>query len=683
MKPFTSIWKARVQALLAGVVFFGVYFATLNEGFFPGEAARQASIALKMEPGRSSTQVRQIEERASRTLSNNAAAISLGIRENVISFRSKYLLWRLVGESVAALPFGALSFRMNLLPAVCGGLAALFAYATCRTLLLLLSFHVCPLSARLRKKAATTSAVAGTVTLCASAPFWIASTRFLPQAFETLLMILAAWSLLCAAVRHREWPLIFFGILLGMLVFETETNVFLLPLWIFFAVRAMMVGDLADARGWTCFLVGFVVGAICYLGLAQFMLAREGLGVFVPVKEFIASTKVFRSLLLGGSLFEDQPRIVCLCFAIIPFLAAAAMSIWRSNEEAGSSGGFLLFVLACMVAVGCSSLQISPWGAYSNTDGARLPTTIYLMSAYVAAYLAGHGLLMAGGRFFTQTTRRRNKKQRQYLDEDDDDGNVRAEEHRDYPIGRILSAFIVIFAFAMAAWNYRTVKDWCDPMADKVSAAIVARLPPCTWFTSESGQLDSHIRIHARMAGQRVSVVCTADTENTLPRLAAAITRDDAFRGLATADLRSALVSTNTALFLSTWISMDPDIGKKLMTTDARDWEAASKPVIPAIAGYKTTDDESKIDWKAIAADHIAFWNELKALGPLGHHAPLWLRQDRAEIRENAYGVGRKLVDRLNAAAQKDLAREVLEAVESIREEPVAAAPQFSPYYTY
>jgi hypothetical protein len=119
------------------------------------------------------------------------------------------------------------------------------------------------------------------------------------------------------------------------------------------------------------------------------------------------------------------------------------------------------------------------------------------------------------------------------------------------------------------------------------------------------------------------------------------------------------------------------------MTADARNWEAAAKPVIPAVAGYRTTDDETKIDWKTIADDHIAFWNELKALGPLGPRAPLWLRQDRAEIRQYVYGVGRKLVERLSAASQKDLAREVLEAVESIREEPVTSAGQGNPYYSY
>ena len=678
MNSLNSTWKARLLALLTGVIFFGVYFATLNKGFFPGEAARQASVVLRLEPGGSSTQFRQVEERASNALSDNANAVSLSVRENVVVYRTKFLLWRLAGMAAAEIPVGDLSFRLNLFSAICGGLAAFFAFSICRVLLLFLSFHVCPLSGRLRKKAATVSAIAGTVALATSAPFWIAATRFLPQAFETMLILLAASLLLGAAVQHRAWLLLPFGILAGLLVFETETNVYLLPLWVFFAVRAMLVGDLMDARGCSCLLIGFVLGVIGYIGLAQFLLAPEGISLFVPVKELLVSTKVFQSLLLGGSVFEDQSRIVCLCFSIIPFLAAAAMSIWRSNEDAGSSGGFLLFVLACVVAVGSSGIQISPWGAYANTDGARLPTTIYLMIAYVAAYLAGQGLLMAGGRFFAPDKGFHRKRRRQFAE--DDEGDIRSEEHRDYPVGRVLTAFVLLIVFAMAAWNYRTVTAWREPMADKVASALVERISPCTWFTSERGLMDSEIRLHARLAQKRLSVICTTDPGRTLPRLARAITRDEAFRGLATADLRGALISTNTDLFLSTWIRIDSAIDRKLMLANADVWEAAAKPVIPALAGFKTTNDESSVDWRAIAADHLAFWQEIEAMGPLAPNAPLWLRQDRAALRRYVSDVGQKLATRLSDASLTDLAREVLAAAEKVREEPVAAQPMYNPY---
>lgn len=678
MNSLNSTWKARLLALLTGVIFFGVYFATLNKGFFPGEAARQASVVLRLEPGGSSTQFRQVEERASNALSDNANAVSLSVRENVVVYRTKFLLWRLAGMAAAEIPVGNLSFRLNLFSAICGGLAAALAFSICRMLLLFLSFHVCPLSGRLRKKAATVSAIAGTVALATSAPFWIAATRFLPQAFETMLILLAASLLLVAAVQHRAWLLLPFGILAGLLVFETETNVYLLPLWVFFAVRALLVGDLMDARGCSCLLIGFVLGVIGYIGLAQFLLAPEGISLFVPVKELLVSTKVFQSLLLGGSVFEDQSRIVCLCFAIIPFLAAAAMSIWRSNEDAGSSGGFLLFVLACVVAVGSSGIQISPWGAYANTDGARLPTTIYLMIAYVAAYLAGQGLLMAGGRFFAPGKGFHRKRRRQFAE--DDEGDIRSEEHRDYPVGRVLTAFVLLIVFAMAVWNYRTVTAWREPMADKVASALVERISPCTWFTSERGLMDSEIRLHARLAQKRLSVICTTDPGRTLPRLARAITRDEAFRGLATADLRGALISTNTDLFLSTWIRIDSAIDRKLMLANAGVWEAAAKPVIPALAGFKTTNDESSVDWRAIAADHLAFWQEIEAMGPLAPNAPLWLRQDRAALRRYVSDVGQKLATRLSDASLTDLAREVLAAAEKVREEPLAAQPMYNPY---
>lgn len=681
MNFLTSTWKARILALLTGVIFFGVYFATLNDGFFPGEAARQAAIVLRLEPGGSSTQFRQVEERASNALSDNANAVSLNVRENVVVYRTKFLLWRLAGMAAAEIPLGPLPFRLNLFSALCGGVAALLAFSICRVLLLFLSFHVCPLSGRLRKKAATVSAIAGTVALATSAPFWIAATRFLPQAFETMLILLAAWLLLGAAVHHRAWLLLPFGILAGLLVFETETNVYLLPLWIFFAVRALLVGDLMDARGCSCLLIGFVLGVIGYIGLAQFLLAPEGLGLFAPVKELLVSTKVFQSLLLGGSVFEDQSRIVCLCFAIIPFLAAAAMSIWRSNEDAGSSGGFLLFVLACMVSVGCSGIQISPWGAYANTDGARLPTTIYLMIAYVAAYLAGQGLLMAGGRFFAPGKGFHRKKRRQFAEDDEDD--IRSEEHRDYPVGRVLTSFVLLVVFAMAAWNYRTVTVWREPLTDKVAEALVGRITPCTWFASDNGLFDSQIRLHARLAQKRVSVICTVDTDRTLPRLARAITRDEAFRGLATADLRSALISTNTDLFLSTWIRSDAAIGDKLMLAEANLWESAAKSAIPMLAGFKTTNDESAVDWKALAADHLSFWRGIEEMGPLAPNAPLWLRQDRAALRRYLANVGQKLAARLSDASLTDLAREVLDAAEKVREEPVAVQSMYNPYDSF
>ncbi len=663
--------------LLVGVVFLCLYLTTLNDGFFPGEAARQASVAMRMERGGSSTQFRQVEERYSRVAEGK---VSISVRENVISYVSKGLLWRLAGTMVADLPLGKPANRFNTFSALCGAIAAMLAFALCRTLLLFLSFHVCPLSARLRKKAATVSAIAGTVALCTSTPFWLASTRFLPQSFETMLMLFAAWTLLDAAVHHREWQLALFGLMLGMLIFETETNVFLLPLWLFFTIRAMLSGDLCDARGWACLLIGFVLGIIGYIGLSQFMLAREGISIFIPIKELLISTKVFRSLLLGGSLFEDQPRIVCLCFAIIPFIAAAAMSIWRSNEDAGSSGGFLLFILACMIAIGGSGLQISPWGVYSNTDGAILPTTIYLMIAYVAAYLAGQGLLMAGGRFFSAGVKVR---RRRVVVISDDEGDNRSEEHRDYPVGRILSAFVIMFVFAMAAWNFRTVSDWRDPMADKFAAALVERIGPCTWFASSNDLVDSQIRVHARLAEKRLSVICTTDPANTLPRLARAITRDEAFKGLATGDLRGALISTNTDLFLSKWIGSDTNICDKLMLANPTGWEAASMPFVPAVSGYRAVRDASAIDWKAIAEDHLAFWKEIGELGPLGPRAPLWLRQNRAVLRQYAGGVGQLLATRLSAASLTDLAREVLDASEKVREEPVSVRKQYNPYDIY
>lgn len=681
MTKMNPKWKARLLSAAVGIAFFCIYAATLHDGFFPGEAARQVSVAMRMEAGRSSTQFRQVREQLHKLYEDEPGAVSISVADNVVRFSTKYVLWRMAGMAVSSVPVGGLAKRMNLFSALCASIALTLAFATARALLLFLSFHVCPLSGRRRKNAAFFSALAGVMALGFSVPFWISATRFLPNAFESMLLLLAAWLILKAAVHHLEWPLFFFGLLVGLTTFETETGAYMLPVWIFFAVRAMLVGDLSDARGWSCLLIGMVVGVIGYIGLSQILLAREGIGLFEPIKELFSSAKVFGNLLIGGSLFEDQSRLINLCFAIIPFFAAAAMSIWRSNEDAASSGGFLLFVLACMVAVGLSNLKISPWGAAPESNGAILQTNVYLLIAYVASYLTGQGLLMAGGRFFSRTFTKKRHARVQYAE--DDEGDVRAEEHRDYPVGRILSAFVLALCMLMALVNWRIVSDWSDSMSDLVAREIVDRSGPCTWFASERDILDSHVRVHAREARKRLAVISTSQTENVLPRLARAITRDPAFAGLPTAELRNALISTNTDLFMTSWIKIDPEIDRKLMTADSGIWRDAGRKPVPFVVGYKTIPEGAEPDWAALATAHLEFWSMIDNVPALGPRAPHWLRMERAALRRRLSDIGRELASNLSAASKTDLAREVLEKATAIRDDPVADKGSYDPYDIY
>lgn len=669
------------MAVAIGVAFMCVYSATLHDGFFPGEAARQAAIAMRKEPGgvitrfreRSKSVVKYYETYEGMEESSGLAvgeSVAKSVKDNVVRLRSKYILWRLAGIVVSAVPVGDAARRMNMFSALCGAIALALAFATARALLLLISFHVCPLSGKMRKNAAFFSALAGVLALGFSVPFWLAATRFLPDAFETMLIALAAWLILKAAIRHGEWTLLSFGVVVALTTFETEAGVYFLPVWLFFAVRAMIVGDLADARGWTCLLAGFVTGIVAYIVIAQIVLAGAGVGLFQPIKELFTSFKVFGNLVIEGGLFEETSRLINLGFAVIPFLAAAAMSIWRSNEDAASSGGFLLFVLACMVAVGLSNLQISPWGAAPEAAGGSLPTNAYLLISYVAAYLTGQGLLMAGGRFFTGSLTRRRGMRRQFEDDDDDD--VRSEEHRDYPVGRLLSAFVLVTCVAMAFLNWRIVADWSDQMSDIVAREIVSRSEPCTWFASDRDILDSQIRVQAAASRQRLSVVSTSDTASALPLLSRAISRDAAFSGLPTAELRSSLVSTNTDHFMSSWIRIDPQIDRKLMTADSSRWRDAGKDAVPFVVGYKTVPDGAAPDLKALAEAHLAFWKSISDVPPLGPYAPAWLREKRAAIRRHLCEIGHSLASDLSEASMTDLAREILDASAAIRDE---AAP--------
>lgn len=674
----TSKLKARISAIIAGFVFFGIYFLTQNKGFFPGEAARQAAIALRTERGESFAQFRQIEEHTSRALNGNTKATSLEVKDTVVPYRTKYTLWHLAGQVAAAIPFGSTSRRFNTLSAICGGISALLAFALCRGILLLLSFHTSPLSAPRRKVAAYIAGVVGVLALGMSVPFWISSTRFLPHSFEIMLLLLTGWALYSATVHHSVGWLFAFGILFGMSVFETETGVYLLPVWIFFIVRSMLVGSLSDARGWASLLVGLAVGIIIYFLLCQVLMAREDVSLLLPLKEMLISTTNFRKLLLGGNMFEDQSRLVCLCFAIIPFIAAVSMSIWGDSENANSSGGFLLFVLSCTVAISCSTIQISPWGAYSDTDGALLPTTIYLMNAYIASYLAGQGVLMAGGRVISPSTKRRRRRA-----EVDDDGNVRSEEHKDYPVGRLLALFMLALVLLSGLWNFRIVSDWADPLTDLFAGKLVEKSAPCTWYCSPDGEVDSHLRIHSRLANRPLSVICETDVDDSIAKLSRAISRDPTFADLQLSELRGALLSTNTDHFFTTWISADTNIANKLAFGTPNVFIDNNRKIVPAIACYRTVADDIQVDWEALAREHLAFWDEIRAVPPLGRNAPHWLRQRRAALRKNMYDIGKMLATILAENSKGDVTRQVMEKVELIREEPTFVEKTYSPYDMY
>ncbi|MBQ7722542.1 MAG: hypothetical protein IJT64_06530, partial [Kiritimatiellae bacterium] len=64
-------------------------------------------------------------------------------------------------------------------------------------------------------------------------------------------------------------------------------------------------------------------------------------------------------------------------------------------------------------------------------------------------------------------------------------------------------------------------------------------------------------------------------------------------------------------------------------------------------------------------------------------HAPGWLREKRAAIRRSLWGIGRSLAADISSASMTDLSRQVLEAANAIRDEPVPEKRSFDHYDIY
>ncbi len=655
-KLFNSRQRARILTGLVVCGVFLVYRSTLHPGFFPGESARQVAVALRKD----SSVLHVRKGQAETTDSSSLGKVTRRDRE--FTFLTRFRVWNLVGSLAAKMPLGTLPLRMNVLSALFGALSVGLLFASVRTLLLLFSFHVSPVASRRRKIAGGVAGLAAAAALGASAPFWLAATRCLPNTFEIFLLVLMGGLLIKAVVHHREWPISVFGILLGLSLFESEVGVSMAPLMLFFAVRAIRMGDLGAANGIVALVSGVTLGGAIYLMMNWLGLPGGASSSFLlPFREFSQSVRIVWSIVFGGWLV-DSLLLIILCFVVLPALAMIALVIWGDRDATGPSGGLLLLTLLGTVTIALTSSSISPWGAYRLMDGQMLPCTLYLLNALIVGYLVGQGCLMAGGRFFPDVTRGKRRGPR-----------VNAAESRDKnaPLGRLLMGYVCVLLIGAGLFNLREVLDWREPLSGRVATEVVRRLEGRRWVVSD-GSLDVLIRLHAQMAGKFVGLL-NNETQGRMmvEQVRRVILKDPAFSGVDGERLTEALRETNSVTFAQALMMCDPQVEKNVMVwTPAALWEPAKRAVVPDAVGYRGVVDVATVDWDAQIRSHVEFWDEVERFPALGPLAPAWLRGHRAKIREQLYEVGVRLADELALAGRREEAKSVLERATRIKEDP-------------
>lgn len=658
MKLIPSIWKARIFSLLILVGAFFFFNWTLHQGFFPGEAARQAAVALGAEPGTVLVKYDKVDvltpEEAHRL---GPGKELLNIDKKFAIYRSKYVLWRTFTKAIAGIDYPDKAKLLNTFSAVCGAFAVMLAFMVFRCVPLFRSFHSIALSAKMKKRSTYLAGFVGAVALMTSMPFWLASTRFLPHAFETLLILLTAWTLLSASIKHSPLWIALFGVLVGMSIFECDTGLFLLPFWCIFAIGAMRLGEIDDAHGLSHLLIGLVAGIICYIAFAHSILQHEidSLSVMLPFKELYSSLDRAYQLIFGGGFYETPRLLLNLFFGIIPFVAASAMYIWRTTDQAQSSGGFLFFVLACTASVAMVNTSVSPWGAVANDTGFFFPTTVYLMNAFVVSYLVAQGAFMAGGMIIPPPTRK-------YRSDDD-----RSDERRDYPVGRLLLLYITAYTFIAAAWNYSEIRDWNDNLVNKFAKNVTDNLGDCSWFMTRNSDADYLVKVHAALQNKQLTVFCIDDSASENVRFKSVInSANPVFKGVDTNLLRESLTTTNSTVFAETWISSDTNIARKVIVEQPDDFTSAGISVVPNVASYRALKVDEEVQWSLLTEKHLAFWKDISQAPVLGKNAPSWLRHQYAWICNYEQEMAAVLADGVRKNGELPKAMEILSTAEEL-----------------
>lgn len=436
-----------------------------------------------------------------------------------------------------------------------------------------------------------------------------------------------------------------FGLLLGANLFEWQIGLYLSPVILFSSFRAIRVARLNSAYCIAIELAGLAIGVAGYLFATQLLLADQGVSPFLPIHELITSLKYGISLLLGG-VFESNPLLSSFCFAVLPFLATIAISLWQ-----GDGALLFSFALAGLPTLCCSDLSISPWGAARAVNSDTLPVASYVFNAAIASYLVGYCALLSGGHFFpTQRAMKKRDREEEISD-----------ELRDSPAARLLLWYLSLLILCTASLNYLKSTAWHDSLLNRIAQRSVEEIPDRSMVLMEVNDLDSLVRIHAYLQDKRI-IVLDPFSARALPLFQKALDLETGpFADLSEDDketLRGNLSEKNPLSFIAQWIKLDPMAGDKLEIMQPDTITHVGKDALPSLFGYRATQNADETDWASLAEHHLAFWRELETLPGISPMAPFWLRDSHLAAQRQILAVGAYLASELEKRKQPDQAKE-------------------------
>lgn len=533
-----------VGPLLGGLAFL-LYYVTLSRGPFPGESANLMVSYLGLNP--------------------------MGV--------SGHLVWSWLVKAVESLSVGTVSFRLNLLSAVCAaGVVALFFRVVADAVWAVIP--VTDLNERAANRASLLAALAGSVALAGCMPFWTAGTRFMPASFDLLVLLLLA-RLLMRFVQHvGVLPGLILALLYGVFMTEFATLIVFAPLVIAGVLYALWYnGELRWGR--VLPLVGaMAVGLTMYFaeasrlnGTLAFQLGGEGeywTALYLVIKG--QYQLILRSLPQIGWL-------LVILVGIIPWLAVLVVARRGLNEERDWGLYILHAILTGVVVAVLFNVPFAPWVILGPW---RLLVTPYVLLAFTYGYLTAYWCLFP--RLFTQNT-----------EEYETGRNWFREYGGLFPAGLLLAAAVAAGVLNFPAADARQA----GPLND-YARSVVSTAAGHEWLVTD-GALDGNIQIAAREQGTLLKCFNLQQGNNVLYMQCLA-------RAFSDVRLRS-LAEVDGFAFLREWMASDEQFSKKVAFVGFADlWLAGGLQPLPDVVLVEGGKSTEGLDLAALWARNQAFW---------------------------------------------------------------------------
>lgn len=490
-----------------------------------------------------------------------------------------HFLWGLLAKAAAAVPVGALAWRLNVVSALCGaaGVTLLF------WLVAGLGHHRTP-EERLahyppaRVQLFSGLAAAGYLAVCVS--FWISATRTYSHTFDVALL-LATVALVRRYRERKALPAALAAALLcGVGATESATVVLMLP--VFAAVTFYLMWQHGGLRpgpvlAWFgLFLLGFAL----YL-LAAWQFCRQPAFAWSELEGWgPVLWQMLREQYL--SLTRSIPRVgwlMVLIISVVPWLIVIAFPTQTVTRTAIRGSLLLRAVLVLLALLILYNFTLSPWALLGSQ---AMLVTPYVLVASWAGYLAGYWYLMACNR-----------------------------AHGGHPARRflrktgawLLPALWLAAVVAGGLVNFRWADHRQTFAANNFARQVLADMGDRRWLIS-NGVIDDLLLINAAEQRHPLRLVNLSMTRQ-LPyqRYLASLFNEGRLQGVA---------QLGVAPLLNVWFSETPDIEKQVAIMSVPDlWYTYGFTPVPENTVYGGARDSAAVEPAALLERHQAFWRGL------------------------------------------------------------------------